>query len=76
MKCLWQTEIETTRKVEISSSVVDHVLAEERDLESLLYSKVFETQRDKTQSVKKRDKEKKTKVKILGNPTSKGQSKE
>lgn len=58
LKCLWHIEIETTKKVEIRSRVVENVLTENRDLESLLYSKVSETPRNNTQRVKKRDKKK------------------
>ena len=45
---------ETTKKVEIRSGVIKNVLAENTDLESLVYSKVSETPRDNTWRTKKR----------------------
>lgn len=50
---------ESTKKGEVRSGVVEKILAEKRELESLVYSKARETPRDNTQ----RDKKKKTKVK-------------
>lgn len=59
MTCLWPTEMETAKKVEIRVRVVENVLAKNKDLESLLYSKVSDTSRENTQRVKKMDKKKK-----------------
>lgn len=48
--------------MEIRSRVVENVLAENTDLESLVYSKVSETPRENIQKVKKRDKKKRPRL--------------